>query len=200
MTWHVTWLDICHFYPRYPSSQCSVSGLKWRVVWSLILWKTGGSPLTLSSSTAGQLYSVKFSLFQCGIYHFILGPDCVLSVHNSFFLLVLKVALCFHMQHFWSRPWWCDQSVHYHLIAAPRGRGRCRWSRHRPGRDAASVSCRCTGASVAGHPNVAQHQWAHRQSLRCHIKGLHMGRRIFHLHEDSVLMGFSALFHDWNFW
>lgn len=147
-------------YPRYPSSQCSVSGLRWRVVWSLIWWKTVKSPPTLSSSTAGQLYSMEIMvLFQCGTYS----------------LVWLKVPLCFHTQHLWSWPWRCDQSVHHHLTAASGGWGKCRWCWPRPGRDAASVSCRCTGASAAGHPNVTQHQWADRQSLRCHVKGLDTG-------------------------
>lgn len=112
----------------------------------------------------------------------------VLKQAGILFLPVLKVNLCFHLQHLWSRPWWCDQPVHHHLTVAPRGRGRCRWPRHGPGRDAASMSCGCPGASPADYPDVAQHQRAHRQSLCCHIQGLCMWDK---LKEGDLYSSFS---------
>lgn len=155
-----SWLGISPcFCPRYRSSRCSVSGLKWRVVWSLIWWKTGRSLQTLFFSTAGQplIHSVEHFCF---------------TVHHSLLLPVLKVSLCFHLQHLRPWPWRRDQPIHYHLTAAPRGRGSFRRPGHRPGRDAAFVSCGRTGASPADYPDITQHQWTHRKSLCCHIQGL----------------------------
>lgn len=100
------------------------------------------------------------------------------GVRHSVFLPVLKVIVYFRLQCLWSGPWPCDQPVHYHLIAAPRGWGKWVWLGHKSGRDAASVSCRCFGESPEGYPNVAQHQRAHRKSLRCHIEGLYMGDKV----------------------
>lgn len=76
MTFNVTWRLSCLplLCRRYPSSQCSVSGLRWRVVWSLIWWKTGGSLQTLSSSTAGQLLTLQCQTLQSISMHLILGP------------------------------------------------------------------------------------------------------------------------------
>lgn len=179
-----SWLDVspcfCH---RYRSSRCSVSGLRWRVVWSLIWWKTGRSLQTLFFSTAGQLliYRVKHFCF---------------TVHHSLLPPVLKVTLCFHLQRLQPGPWRCDEPIHYHLTAAPRGRGRCRRPGHRPGRDAAFVSRRRTGASPADYPDITQHQWTHRKSLRCHIQGLcKKGDKP----EDGDLLNTQAFFHEWNY-
>lgn len=100
------------------------------------------------------------------------------GVLHSVFLPELKVIVYFRLQRLWSGPWPCDQPVHYHLIAAPRGWGKWVWLGHKSGRDAASVSCRCFGESPEGYPDVAQHQRAHRKSLRCHIEGLYMGDKL----------------------
>lgn len=171
--WHLALLCSALLCSRYPSSQCSDSGQRWRVVWSLIWWKTNTSLQTLSSSTAGQLLASRCQIlhFQYELCHFILGAHCS-KVSTTLFPACTEVTLCSHMQHLWSRPWRCDQPVHYHLVAASRGWGR--WSRpeRRPGRDGASVSRRRTGASPASYPDVTQHQRAHRQSLCNHIKGL----------------------------
>ena len=176
---------------RFPSSQCSVSSLRWRVLWSLSWWRTGELLQTLFSSTAGWQLSLHCYIFSFNCNCF----NCNVEYKMYFWVQTALKDSCVYLQHFWFGPRQCHQPVHHHLTAAPRGRGRCWWPRCRTGGGAASVSCRCPGASPTDNPDVTQHQQADWKSLCCPFQGLSIPLILFFPKHNLIWLFTKCLSH-----